>query len=242
MKSADTAAWLVHLYTASGAVLAFLALQATVRADYRLAFLWLFVAVVVDSSDGWLARRARVAERLPQFDGTRLDDLVDYLTFVFVPAFLLYHAGLLPAVWGLGVACAILLASAYAFAARDAKTADHFFTGFPSYWNVVAFYLYAFRISPSVNALLVLVFCGLVFVRTLYVYPSRTPALRATTVLLCSAWGAVLLYILWRLPAIDRLVLGVSLFFPIYYFGLSVALHLRRPLARRSGPADRFPG
>ena len=132
-RFACVTAWLVHAFTATGAVLAYLALEATIAGDTRQAFLWLVVATLVDAVDGALARLARVKERTPQFNGARLDDIVDYLTFVFVPVFILRHDGLLPAGGvGLAVAAAVLLSSAYGFSREDAKTADHFFTGFPS--------------------------------------------------------------------------------------------------------------
>jgi phosphatidylcholine synthase len=134
-------AWLVHAYTASGIVLAFLAARAVIDFDYRTAFFWLWVQVFVDATDGLLARRLRVRERIPWFDGSKLDDITDYLTYVFVPALFVWRGALVPTAWALPVAAAILLSSAYGFNRADAKTSDHFFTGFPSYWNVVTFYL-----------------------------------------------------------------------------------------------------
>ena len=134
-------------------------------------------ATVVDATDGWLARTVRVKERLPAFDGARLDDIVDYLTFVFLPVLFLHESGALPAGWSGGIASVVLLSSAYGFAADDAKTSDHFFSGFPSYWNIVALYLHIAALPPAWNAVIVLVFCALVFWRIGYVYPSRTPVL-----------------------------------------------------------------
>ncbi len=221
-------AWLTHIYTATGAVLAFLALRATVAGDFRAAFLWLALSIVVDSTDGGLARLARVKDRLPEVDGSRLDDIVDYLTFVFVPGYLLYESGALPAGWGLGVVFAMLLASAIGFSKSDAKTDDHFFTGFPSYWSIVAFYLVAARIPANINAAIILVLCALVFVRIGYVYPSRTPALRGVTLALGYAWGALLLYLIWRYPAVDGRLLLASVSYPLYYLVLSLVLHAGR--------------
>ena len=148
------AAWAVHAFTASGAVMGLAALQATAAGDYRAAFLWMIAATAVDGVDGWLARLARVGERAPGVDGGRLDDIVDYLTYVVAPAFLLARSGLLP---GLGwpAAAAMLLSSAYGFSRVDSKTPDHFFTGFPSYWNIVALYLYVLGLSPALNAAVV---------------------------------------------------------------------------------------
>jgi phosphatidylcholine synthase len=161
-------------------------------------------------------------------DGSHLDDLVDYLTFVFVPAFLLYHAGRLPVGWGMPVVFAVLVSSAIAFARSDAKTSDHFFTGFPSYWNIVALYMVLLGLSPWLNAVVLLGLCALIFVRIGYVYPSRTPTLRAVTLALGSAWGALLLYQTSRLPEADTRLSLISLAFPVYYTVLSLILHARR--------------
>lgn len=222
------AAWAVHAYTATGAVLGFGAATAVLAGNYRAAFLWLIAATLVDATDGFLARAALVKERLPGFDGTRLDDIVDYLTYVFVPMLLLYHAGLLPAGWGPGVAGVVLLSSAYGFSAADAKADDHFFTGFPSYWNVVAVYLVAGGLTPAVNAAILLALSALVFVRIGYLYPSRTPVLRGLTVALGGLWALMIVAIVLALPAAPpSLVIG-SLFFPVYYSVLSLILHRQR--------------
>src|SRR5450759_5311510 len=136
-------AWVVHLYTATGAALGLFALAASSRGDYRLAFVWMAIAVFIDVTDGTLARRVRVKEVLPYFDGSKLDDIVDYLNYVVVPMFLAYQAALMPSgIGGLALATVPLLASGYGFCQTDAKTADHFFTGFPSYWNVMVFYFF----------------------------------------------------------------------------------------------------
>src|SRR5262249_41661347 len=156
------------------------------------------------------------------FDGSRLDDLVDYYTYVIVPAVFLVHLKLLPAGAALPVACLVVIASAYGFCRTDAKTADHYFTGFPSYWNIVAFYLYALGWPPAVNAAIVTALAIGVFVPIRYVYPSRTTTLRALTVGLGLVWGAV---VLWALANLDRSPRGLvvaSLAYPIYYFALSV--------------------
>jgi phosphatidylcholine synthase len=220
--------YLAHLYTATGAVLGFLALLAVASDNFRLAFLWLFAASIVDASDGWLARRLNVAERMPAFNGAKLDDIVDYITYVFVPVYLLYGAGTLPGSFALPVSGAILVASLYGFCHEEAKTADHFFTGFPSYWNIVAFYLYVLRWPTWVNAVILLTLCGLVFVRTTYLYPSRMPVLRAWTILAGAAWGVLLLWIVWRLPDRSPIAATTSLLFPLYYAVLSLILDRRR--------------
>ena len=222
-------AWLVHAYTASGAVVAFAGTLAVFDGRYKAAFLSMVVATAIDASDGVLARLARVKEATPRFDGARLDDIVDYLTFVFLPILLLYRAGDLPAQWGAVVVCAVLLSSAYGFASMDAKTEDYFFTGFPSYWNIVALYLHAGRMPASINASILLGLSALVFVRIGYIYPTRTPILRGLTIALCLVWGLMLIAIILMLPNTPAWLLIGSLFFPIYYTVLSLTLNARRP-------------
>ena len=220
-------AWLAHIYTASGAVLAFLAARAVVDHDYRTAFFWLGVQIFVDATDGLLARALRVHERLPGFNGAKLDDIVDYLTYVFVPALFVWRAVLVPDSWTLWVAGAMLISSAYGFNRADAKTADHFFTGFPSYWNIVVFYLLIARLPATVNGVILLVLAALVFVPIRYVYPSRTPVLMWPTNILGAIWGALMLMMLWQYPAVSQPVFLASLAFPIYYVLLSFALQIR---------------
>lgn len=220
--------WLVHLYTASSALFGFLALTRIFYDRYRDAFFWMALTIVIDATDGLLARRAQVASRLPHFDGAKLDDIVDYITYVFVPAFFVWHALLVPERWSIPVAAAMLLASAYGFNRTDAKTTDHFFTGFPSYWNIVVFYLYVAEWPPVVNLAVLLALAALVFVPIRYVYPSRTPVWRTLTVALGLVWGALMLVLLWQMPDVSRPVFWVSLAFPAYYALLSLALHRRR--------------
>ena len=226
-------AWLVHLYTASGALAAFFGTLAVFAGHYRDALLWMVAATVVDATDGLLARKVRVKERLPGFDGARLDDVVDYLTFVFLPVLFLYRSGALPDGWGGGIASVVLLSSAYGFAADDAKTNDHFFTGFPSYWNVVALYLYIAALAPVWNAMILLVLSALVFWRVGYVYPSRTPTLRGLTIGLAVCWTAVVVAMILALPHVPPVLFAASFVFPIYYAVLSFVLHARRPVRLR---------
>jgi phosphatidylcholine synthase len=221
--------WLAHLYTGLGAAMALLATLAVIAADYRGAFIWLGVQIVIDSTDGLLARALAVKERLPHVDGARLDDIIDYLCYVFVPVLLLLHAGLLPPRWGIAVGAVVLLASGYGFSQTEAKvkSTDYFFTGFPSYWNLVALYLFVWRLPAVVNAALLLALSILVFVPLRYVYPSRTKTLSGLTNGLSVAWGVVLIWIVWRLPATDGPWIWLSLVFPVYYMALSLWLDRR---------------
>ena len=221
-------AWLVHLYTASGFVLAFLAAVATIEHDYRRAFLFLWLQVLVDSTDGWLARKARVAERLPWFGGGKLDDIVDYQCYVFVPALMVWSGSLVPGAWATPVACAMLLASGFGFSRLDAKTADHFFTGFPSYWNIVVLYLFELHWTPSTNRMILLSLAALVFVPIRFLYPSRTRVWPVLSNGLGALWGASILVIAWQHPDPPRWLVTASLAYPALYVGLSLWLEYQR--------------
>ena len=222
-------AWLVHLYTASGFVLAFLSAQAAVDHDFRTAFLYLAAQVFVDATDGVLARAVRVSDRLPWFSGAKLDDLVDYLTYVFVPALIVWRGLLVVDPWTNIVPSAMLLSSGYGFSHLKAKTSDHFFTGFPSYWNIVVLYLFMLQLSPDMNALILLGFAVTVFVPIRYIYPSRTTVWPLATNLLGAVWAAAVLVILWQYPQVSRGLVLASLAYPVYYFALSFVVHLRTP-------------
>jgi phosphatidylcholine synthase len=225
---AKALAWSVHLYTALGSVAALAALRATVAGDARTAFLWMAVALAIDSSDGVLARSARVKEVVPTYDGSKLDDIVDYLNYVVVPVFFAVQMQMLPAGCALAVAAAPLLSSAYGFCQSAAKTPDFFFTGFPSYWNIAVFYLYVAGISPAVNAIVLVVLSVLVFVPIGYLYPTRQPFLRPLTITLGIAWGLALMIVLLRMPEPSLAIVYGSLAFPVYYFALSFYLDFRR--------------
>jgi phosphatidylcholine synthase len=218
-------AWSVHLYTALGAVIGLEAIVATVNGRVREAFLWMTAALVIDASDGTLARAARVKEVVPTYDGSKLDDIVDYLNYVFVPMFFAVQMKMLPESCATWIAAMPLLASAYGFCESGAKTADFFFTGFPSYWNVAVFYLYVFGAATITNAIVLTVLSVLVFVPIGYLYPSRQPFLRPLTISLGVAWGVILLLALARLPERPPLLIYGSLLFPVYYFALSFYLH-----------------
>src|SRR5215204_4177103 len=221
-------AWLVHAYTATGAVLAFVAAWGVVHGHDRVALGALFTATFVDATDGMLARRARVKEVLPEVDGARIDDIVDYMTFVLVPMLLLEAAGGLYLWTVIPVVGVVMLSSMYGFVAPDAKSDDYFFTGFPSYWNIVVLYLLLFRASPGVNAIVLLVLSAMVFVRIGYVYPSRTPTLFRTTLALGSVWTIAIGAIIWLWPSPPAWLSIGSLLFPVYYFVLSLVLNARR--------------
>ena len=236
-----TAAWAVHAYTALGFVAGFLALRATVDGRARSAFGWLAVAVLIDATDGMLARAARVKQTVPWFDGSKLDDLVDYFTFVIVPAVFVYQFQLMPASTSLLLTGLMLMASGYGFCQAEAKTADFFFTGFPSYWNIVVFYLYAAQTPAWLNAGVVGLCVVLVFVPIRYVYPSRTVPFRRLSNGLGMVWTALVVVLIWQLPRPHPWLLGGSLFYPVYYVAVSVYLHLTLPPEPKTAPTAHSP-
>lgn len=218
----------VHLYTASGAVLAFLILMAAYNGEAVKALWLILAALLVDSTDGLLARRFRVKEALPSFDGARLDDIVDYITYVFAPMVLLWSEGYLPeGGYGLAVAALPLLASSYQFCRVDAKTDDHFFLGFPSYFNVVVFYALIFDLGVGAVATIIVVCSALVFVPIRYVYPTRTAAFRGLSLLMTTLWLVSYAIILLQMPNPEPLVLGFSILYLVYYVALSLHLNFK---------------
>ncbi len=238
------AGWALHVYTASGTVLALLAVTAAMDGNAVRALWILLAALVIDGTDGMLARRLRVKETIPWFDGARLDDIVDYITYAFAPMVLLWTGGYLPAgQWGAVLAAIPLLASSYQFCRTDAKTDDHFFLGFPSYWNVVAFYVVVLELPAVVTAVIVVGCAILVFVPVKYVYPSRTNAFRALNLALAALWLALYAVILLDYPDPDPVAVGLSLAYVGYYVVVSVYLTLtdRRVRDARAAAAERRP-
>jgi phosphatidylcholine synthase len=221
-------AWLVHLYTALGAVIAFATLIRIEQRNFSDAFWLMALAVVIDASDGTLARAARVKEIIPWFDGDRLEDIIDYANYVIVPCLFLVYADLLPRPDAAWIAALPLIASAYGFCQKEAKTADHFFLGFPSYWNIVGFYLFVLQTPRWINGFLIIILSILVFVPIRYVYPSRSPQFRALTNTLGTVWAVSMLSIIYLLPDPPRYLLFASLAFPAYYAALSFWVEWRR--------------
>lgn len=235
------AAWSVHLFTASGGVFGLLSLYAIYQKQYILAFWLMGGAIIVDSVDGVLARRAQTKVAAPRVDGSLLDNILDYVNYVTVPAFFLLVAELLPSGWWAFVgASVIMLASAYQFTQPEAKTEDHFFKGFPSYWNFIVFYLFFWQTPPWVNLAIVLILVVLVFVPIKYVYPSRLDYLthsrwlRRGMLLVTVLWGVATAALLWIYPQTNFILVTLSILYILLYIGLSVYRTFRpiEPLPR----------
>jgi phosphatidylcholine synthase len=224
-QGARAAAAAVHLFTATGAVLALLMVHFSYQHEVEKV-LWLFlVAMVIDGTDGMLARRFQVKTVLPGFDGALLDNIVDYMTYALAPMALLWANGYLPdgALGGV-VASIPLLASTYQFCRTDAKTDDHFFLGFPSYWNIVAFYVVVWELSTVATTALLLLLSVLVFVPIKYLYPSRTEKLWYVNMTLATLWLALWAAITASLPDAPVALVALSLVYVVYYIVVSLWL------------------
>src|SRR5262245_12322895 len=184
-------AFAVHLFTASGAALALLALLAAVAQRWEAMFVCLGIALFVDGIDGTMARRLQVAERLPRWSGDVLDLVVDFVTYVFVPAFAIATGGLLPDLLAVPAGIAIVMTGALYFADRNMKTEDNYFRGFPTLWNAAAFYLFVLKPSPWLAAAAVAALAILTFVPFKFVHPFRVERLRILNITAVVVWSAL---------------------------------------------------
>ena len=228
-------AYAVHVYTASGVVFAFLAAAETTRPapDPRWVFLWLLIAGLIDATDGPLARRWHVKTRAPLIEGRTIDDIVDYLTFTFLPLLLVWRMGWLPEPAALWVAPA-LVASLMGFANAGAKNEEAgFFLGFPSYWNLVAFYLglWYVMIGPWINAVVIVALTVLTVLPVRFIYPNLAPRPWKLPVMVGAlVWMGLLVAMLPAYPLVPQWLVWASLVYPLFYAVLSLYLdpHRRR--------------
>jgi phosphatidylcholine synthase len=231
MSSLRVKAFLVHVYTASTVILQLLSVDLLLNNHLSLALFAMLMAVAIDATDGFLARRYRVKEIVPEFDGRRLDDIVDYISYVFLPVIFMLKADMLlqPVVL---FGSLPLLASAFGFSRVDAKLDDDgFFLGFPSYWNVVVAYIYTFGTPAWLNTAVIVFLSVMVFVPMRYIYITRFhshPRLHFLGALVC---GAALLAALFVSEPLRRPLLFFSVLYPIYYTILSLVADWR---ARRA--------
>jgi phosphatidylcholine synthase len=227
-------AWLVHLYTGSSAVFGLFGVVACFHGQFRLAMYWMMLTMVIDSTDGALARAVDVRRQIPWFDGRRLDDICDYFTYVILPACFLITAGMLPnPLW----AAVPVVTSGYGFSHERAKTDDYFFLGWPSYWNVAVMYLYLLGARPGEVLGWVLGLGTAIFVPLKYIYPSRTRTLRPLSLSVLGLWVVAFSWLAVR-PEPPRAALYATLALgPGYYIGLSLLLNLPRRRPAREGAA-----
>lgn len=210
-------AFAVHVFTASGAALALLALILAAGGNWAAMFLCLGLALIVDGVDGLLARQFKVAEVLPRWSGDTLDLVVDFVTYVFVPAFAIASSGLLPPALAIPCGIIVVVTGALYFADRDMKTRDNYFRGFPALWNVAAFYLFVLQPPPWINAAMVAILAVLTFIPIQFVHPMRVQRLRVVNIILVVAWGLLALaavgFNLDPGPAIKTVMGGIAIYF-----------------------------
>ncbi|WP_367605679.1 phosphatidylcholine/phosphatidylserine synthase [Legionella sp. W05-934-2] len=223
------AAWTVHLFTALAAVAGFFTLVSIYNHDYMQALWLMAIAVFIDAIDGTFARMVRIKSVLPSIDGALLDNMVDYLNYVITPMFFIYiKPDMLPQQYSLIIVAIVILTSAYQFCQSDAKTPDHFFKGFPCYWNIALFYMFIFETSAGFNAWVLFILSILIFVPIKYVYPSRLQYLTDSKglKLLMHAYSALfglsLAILLWQYPNTSIFWLSVSLSYAVVYLYLSI--------------------
>src|ERR1700722_11142758 len=193
-RPAAAAAFAVHVFTASGAGCALLALMSAVEADWLEMFVWLGIALFIDGVDGSFARRLHVADVLPRWSGDVLDLVVDILNYVFVPAYALVSSGLLPDALAVTLGALIVITASLYFADRWMKTADYYFRGFPALWNVAAFYLFLLKLPSWLNAIVVVALAILTFVPIHFIHPIRIAPLRLLTTAAMILWGLLALF------------------------------------------------
>jgi phosphatidylcholine synthase len=220
------AAFGVHLLTAIGAALALLSLFAAAERRWSLMFLWLGISLIVDTVDGPIARRVRVAELLPRWSGDVLDLVVDFLTYVFVPAFAIAVGGFWPEPGGVLAGIVIVTTGVLYFADRQMKTADNYFRGFPAVWSIVAFFLFLLRPGPWISAAMIIVPAILTFVPIVFIHPFRVARLRALSAVLLALAGVLAIVAIAQDMAPGPWVTGAMCAIILYFVGAGL---LRRP-------------
>ena len=226
-----TLAWSVHLFTATGAVWGFLTLLAIWESSFRLAIIYILVAMFVDGFDGTLARLFHVKEYAKGVDGGLMDNIIDYLNYVVVAALLLIRVPLLPTGFEMAGAVLILLTSAYQFTQTDAKTDNnsYFFKGFPSVWNFLVIYMMVLGLNPWLN-LAALAICNvLVFVPVKYLYPTRNTRMRKFTLGFTYLYGALGIWALLQYPNIPQWVAPTSFIYVAFYAFMSFFPNIGMP-------------
>ena len=218
----QTRAFAVHVFTAAGAALALAALIYATRGQWAAMFFCLGIALVIDGVDGTIARRFKVADLLPRWSGDVLDLVVDFATYVFVPAYAIAAGGLLPGALALPAAVVIVVTGALYFADREMKTSDNYFRGFPALWNAAAFYLFLLKPAPWLAAAIVVALAVLTFTPFKFLHPMRVARLRAVNVAAVVLWSALALIAVIRDLDPGPWVAGGLLAIGLYFLGIGL--------------------
>ena len=199
------AAWAVHGFTASGAVLGFLAIISIFNNDQTSSFLWLGLALLVDGLDGTIARKVGVSDKATNIDGSMLDNLVDYLNYVIIPSLMIYWFQMVPNGWEIIIPAGIFAVSLYTFANINMKTEDYYFSGFPALWNIVVLYFYILNTNQYINLIVIIFLSILTFIPIKFVHPLRVKKLRNITIFCTIIWSATTLKLVTTFPEINLL-------------------------------------
>lgn len=221
------AAWAVHGFTASGAVLGFLSIISILDNDLIGAFLWLGLALLIDGIDGTLARKIGVTDKIPNIDGSTLDNVIDYLNYVIIPALMVYWFQLVPHGWEIILPAGMFLVSLYTFANMNMKTSDFYFSGFPAVWNIAVLYFYILGTNEWVNFSVIIFFFILTFVPIKFVHPLRVKKLRNMTIFATILWSATTLKLVTSSKDVDlfndeRIVMFIWVVCSIYFATICV--------------------
>ena len=215
------AAWAVHGFTASGAVLGFLALISIFNNDQTSSFLWLGLALLVDGLDGTIARKVGVSDKATNIDGSMLDNLVDYLNYVIIPSLMIYWFQMVPNGWEIIIPAGIFAVSLYTFANINMKTEDYYFSGFPALWNIVVLYFYILNTNQYINFIVIIFLSILTFIPIKFVHPLRVKKLRNITIFCTIIWSATTLKLVTTLPEIhlfnEKIVLTIWIACSFYF-------------------------
>ena len=216
------AAWAVHGFTASGAVLGFLAIISIVNNDLVGAFLWLGLALLIDGIDGSLARKIGVLDKTPNIDGSTLDNVIDYLNYVIIPALMIYWFQMVPNGWEIILPAGMFAVSLYTFANMNMKTNDYYFSGFPAVWNIVVLYFYILNTHPIINVIIILLLFIFTFIPIKFVHPLRVKKIRNLTIFCTVLWSATTLKLVTtnsdiNLFAEQKIVLLIWIVCSIYF-------------------------
>ena len=219
------AAWAVHGFTASGAVLGFLAIISIFNNDLVGAFLWLGLALLIDGLDGSLARKIGVTNKTPNIDGSALDLVIDYLNYVIIPALMIYWFQFVPPGWEIYIPAGIVAVSLYTFANINMKTSDYYFSGWPAIWNILVLYFYILETNLWINLIVILILYILTFVPIKFVHPLRVKNLRNYTIFATVLWGASTLKLVTANPNInlfleEKIVMAIWILCSIYFASL----------------------
>ncbi len=216
------AAWAVHGFTASGAVLGFLAIISILNSDLVGAFLWLGLALLIDGIDGSLARKIGVLDKTPNIDGSTLDNVIDYLNYVIIPALMIYWFQMVPNGWEIILPAGMFAVSLYTFANMNMKTNDYYFSGFPAVWNIVVLYFYILNTHPIINVIIILLLFIFTFIPIKFVHPLRVKKIRNLTIFCTVLWSATTLKLVTtnsdiNLFAEQKIVLLIWIVCSIYF-------------------------